>query len=92
MPIASLLIEVTPGAETEVAARLDAIVGVEVWARGTGQLVVVTESPDLAADRALTARIEHTDGVLITHIVFFSLEDSIAGVAARDGEETRDHG
>ena len=93
MPIASLLLEVTPGSEPEVAARLDAIEGVEVWARGTGQLVVVTESADLAADRVLTARIEATDGVLITHVVFFSLEDTIAGGDARArGQEIRDHG
>ena len=75
MPISSLLLEVKAGDEEVVAATVAALPGVEVWARGAGQLVVTTDTADQTEDRHLTLALRDSPGVISANVVFFDIED-----------------
>jgi nitrate reductase NapAB chaperone NapD len=75
MPISSLLLEVNAGNEDVVAQAVAALPGVEVWAKGAGQLVVTTDTADQAEDRQLTLALHDCAGVISANVVFFDIED-----------------
>ena len=79
MPISSLILHVTPGAEAEVAERLANIPSLEVHTVVDGQIVVVTDTLRIEEDRAVTERVRDVPGVITANVVFCSMEDCMDG-------------
>ena len=75
MPISSLVLEVVPGREREVRDRLQQEPGVEVRYAVAGKLLLVTDTPSLAADRALRSTVTEPAEVLTATVVFSSEEE-----------------
>jgi len=75
MPVSSLLVEFAPDREEDVLSSLKELPGVQTENRGTGIIVVVTDTDTAEEDRALCERIRNLEGVSGANVVFSNMED-----------------
>lgn len=87
MPIASYLVHPGEGQLDRVSQQLRALPGCEVHpATNRGVLVLITDTPDLAADKALTRQLAELEGIACLSLVYGHLdEDGAPGLPAHSG-------
>ena len=77
MPISSLILEVAPGQEEQVARLVRELPGADVDRIGQGALVVVTDTSGAAEDRELCENLSRLPEVTAANVVFSDMEDCL---------------
>jgi nitrate reductase NapAB chaperone NapD len=86
--VLSLVVHLAPAMAAEAEARIAALPGAEIVARGEGSrlaLTVVDTADELAIDQATA--IHRTDGVVAVSLVYHAMDDAADDIAAPEHTE-----